>query len=47
MTSISKDSVKDAGKVRIGGGMKAKPATVAVKDSGKVRIGGGMKRRPA
>ncbi|HYF08020.1 MAG TPA: hypothetical protein VD970_10390 [Acetobacteraceae bacterium] len=48
MTSISKDSVKDNGTVRFGGGMKKeKPATASVKDSGKVRFGGGMKRRPA
>lgn len=50
MATISKDSVKDSGKVRIGAGMKQaaapKAAPASVKDSGKVRIGAGMKRRP-
>jgi hypothetical protein len=36
----AKPSVKDAGKVRIGGGM----IRFDVKDTGKVRIGGGMMR---
>lgn len=51
MASISKDSVKDAGKVRLGAGMKrsvetkvASSAAASVKDTGKVRLGAGMKR---
>jgi len=51
MATISKDSVKDSGTVRIGAGMKrgatTKVVPASVKDSGKVRVGAGMKRRPA
>ena len=37
-------SVKDSGRVRIGGGMIRFQAPASVKDSGRVRIGGGMIR---
>jgi hypothetical protein len=40
LTPSAKPSVKDSGKVHIGGGMMR----FDVKDSGKVHIGGGMMR---
>lgn len=43
-TQVAASSVKDSGKVRIGGGMIHFQAAASVKDSGRVRIGGGMIR---
>jgi len=47
MTGKTPDTVKDAGRVRVGGGMlRFTPGKTldAVKDTGRVRVGGGMLR---
>jgi hypothetical protein len=45
---VKTEAVVDAGRVRIGGGMRLPPVKTPaeVADSGKVRIGGGMRLPP-
>jgi hypothetical protein len=40
-TAISRDAIKDAGRVHVGGGMMRFDDT---KDAGRVHVGGGMMR---
>ncbi len=47
VTGRTPDAIKDAGRVRVGGGMlRFTPGKTldAVKDTGRVRVGGGMLR---